>query len=113
MDFVRGGGLKYALPILLVGVLLLIACASFDGEDMAEAMDEETRIAEMCAMTDGVGECRVMLTFDTDGRVTAVAVLCEGADRAEVRRSITDMLTSLYGIGSNRISVLKISDKKV
>ena len=98
--------------MLFIGVLLLIVCAGFDGEK-EETVDEEVRIAEMCSMTEGVGECRVMLTYDSEGRVTAVAVLCEGADRAEVRRRITDMLTSLYGIGTNRISVLKISDKKV
>ena len=98
--------------MLLIGVLLLIVCAGFDVEK-EETVDEEVRIAEMCSMTEGVGECRVMLTYDSEGRVTAVAVLCEGADRAEVRRRITDMLTSLYGIGTNRISVLKISDKKV
>ena len=112
VDFVRRGGLKYALPMLFIGVLLLIVCAGFDVEK-EETVDEEVRIAEMCSMTEGVGECRVMLTYDSEGRVTAVAVLCEGADRAEVRRRITDMLTSLYGIGTNRISVLKISDKKV
>ena len=112
-DFVRRGGLKYALPMLFIGVLLLVVCTGFDGEKAEETVDEEARIAEMCSMTEGVGECRVMLTLDPDGRVTAVAVLCEGADRAEVRRRITDMLTSLYGIGTNRISVLKISDKKV
>ena len=113
VDFVRGGGLKYALPILMIGILLLIVCTSLDGEKVTETDDDEARISEMCSMTEGVGECRVMLTYDSEGRVTAVAVLCEGADRAEVRRRITDMLTSLYGIGTNRISVLKISDKKV
>ena len=107
--------MKYALPILIIGVLLLIVCSGLGngGAEATDAPDEEARIAELCAMTEGVGECRVMLTYDDVGRVSAAAVLCEGADRAEVRRRITDMLTSLYGIGSNRISVLKISDKKV
>ncbi len=113
IDFMRRGGAKYALLLLVLGLALLLLCGGVgESESVATEPDEEARISEMCSLTEGVGECRVMLTYDGQGRVCSVAVLCEGADSVEVRRRITDMLSSLYGIGSNRISVLKITDKK-
>ena len=63
----------------------------------------------MCSMTEGVGECRVMITYSADGKsVYGVAVLCEGAESPEVRANVTELLASLFGIGANRISILKI-----
>lgn len=74
---------------------------------MAEGL--EARLADMCSEIDGVGECRVMITYSEDGEsVYAVAVLCDGGDSVAVRERITELMVSLFGIGSNRISVLKI-----
>ena len=96
-----------AAIILIIGFLLLL----LGGREISVAGDvtEETKIAEMCSVTAGVGECRVMVTYSPeDGGIYAVAVLCDGADSAEVRSRITEMLCSLYGIGSHRVSVLKL-----
>lgn len=39
--------------------------------------------------------------------VDGVSVLCEGGDDAAVRREMTDLLSSLLGIGANRIHIGK------
>ncbi|MBO7197060.1 MAG: hypothetical protein J6V80_07065, partial [Clostridia bacterium] len=68
--------------------------------------------AQMCSLIEGVGECRVMITYDPDSReerVYAVLVLCEGADSASVRERITSSLSSVYGIGSHRIEIQKLN----
>ena len=58
-----------------------------------------------------------MLTYKvTEGRygspdtktVESVAVICKGADRAGVRKELTDMLSALFGIGANRIHISKM-----
>lgn len=70
----------------------------------------EERVAEMCSSTEGVGDAKVMITYSEDGEVYAVAVLCDGADSLSVRDRITRLVCSLFGIGSHRISILKISE---
>ena len=42
--------------------------------------------------------------------VVAALVLCEGADSLAVRQRVVSMISSLYGIGTHRIEVVKISN---
>ena len=74
-----------------------------------DVSDETAELAEVCSMVEGVGRCRVMINYTESGEVGAVAVLCDGADRTEVRSRLVGLISSLYGIGTHRISVLKIS----
>ncbi len=101
---------------ILVALALLLAAALVygrhaDGKDTGS--ETETRISEICSAVDGVGECRVIVNFEPgtgeeEGRVYSVAVICEGADDVNVRARITGLITSLYGIGSNRVSVVRL-----
>ena len=101
--------------ILLIGALALVILlfpTSNQGAKEETPPDEEARIEELCSKIEGVGECRVMITYDPDSReelVYAVLVLCEGADSASVRERITSSLSSVYGIGSHRIEIQKLN----
>lgn len=97
--------------VLLVG-LLLILLSGIGGEKAAEAAGEEERAAEMCSLIEGVGECRVMMTYrqGEEQQVYAVLVLCEGGESVEVREKITSLFTSLYGIGSHRVEIQRLCD---
>lgn len=105
-----------AVKIGLVGLLavaLMLSASLFSGgeEDSAGEVDElEENLAVLCSAVEGVGECRVMITYrDTEsGEIYAVAVLCEGADSVDVRSDLTELIGSLFGIGANRIAILKI-----
>lgn len=106
------------LIIALVGVLLLIfASVSSGGGEVSE--DELTRqVREFCEAVDGVGDCRVMISYEYSGggyfssdrgeRVAAVAVACRGADKADVQKRLKDMLSSFFGIGTNKVSILRL-----
>ena len=104
----HSGKAPKAAAILLLGALLIIlGNAELGGQKDAR---EEEKIAEICSVPEGVGECRVMVTYSPNGEsVYAVAVLCEGAESAAVRGRITEMICALYGIGSHRVSVMKLS----
>ena len=91
--------------LLLLGVLLM----SLPEGGGASSLDEESRVAELCCGIDGVGRCSVMLNIK-EGEVISAAVLCEGADSPSVESQVKELISSLYGIGYNRISVLKISE---
>ena len=49
-----------------------------------------------------------MVTYK-NGEVYAVAVICRGADNPKVRERLTELITSMYGIGANRISIQKMA----
>lgn len=91
--------------VLLGLLLLLLPSLGTSGGADADSCD----IEELCSSIDGVGECKILLSYSEDGEdVVAVAVICEGGDRLEIRHRLTELLSSLYGIGYNRISVEKL-----
>lgn len=117
----------FILILLSVG-LLLVALSSVnktevtDSAGLSEYKEElEERLERLCSEVDGVGRCTVMVTFSrgeentykgsklTESRppeVLGVTVVCDGGDNAAVRARLTEMLSALFGIGSNRIAVL-------
>ena len=98
--------------ILIIGVvalaLLLIPSGNKKTDEPVEQLDDAARLEELCSQIEGVGECRVMVTYKS-GEVYAVAVVCRGADSPKVRERIVDMITSMYGIGANRVTVQPMS----
>ena len=97
----------FGLIVLGLGLILLGGITSRSGEKNAPTeQTAEERVAEICSLMDGVGECRVMMTYTSEGdAVFAVLVLCEGAESVAVRERITSTVTSLYGIGANRVEI--------
>ena len=105
LSSVRGGGrLTVLILIVLLGIGMIALGSRGGGEDTTLAESVE----ELCGLVSGVGECRVMLT-ESDGNVLSVAILCDGGDRVEVRAALTDMISELFGIGANRITVHKLA----
>ena len=149
---------KYALLILLLGVVLLLLPQK-TGETQPEqaappAETEESleaRLEAVLSQVEGAGRVRVLLTLDagtayeyqtdvetrsdSDGsevsRKTVLAsngggsdsavtvrttyptykgalVVCEGADSASVRLAVMQAVSSLTGLGSDKITVIKM-----
>ena len=95
------------VPILL-GALLIIISGSVGDVDAVDGGEEE-RIAAVISEIDGVGRAEVMFNV-RDGEVVSCAVLCSGGDSEQVISEVKALLSALYGIGYNRISVLKLSE---
>ena len=96
--------------LALCGAILIMLGSLPKEETKANDAELEARVAEICSMTEGVGESEVMITYSDDGDVYAVAVLCDGAESLAVRERITRLVCSLFGIGAHRVSILKISE---
>ena len=108
-EFLLGDNNRIWLVSLMILGLILILIGNNSTDKAAVTQTEEMRVSEMCAMMDGVGECRVMMTYRPDStEVYAVLVLCDGAESVMVRERITSLFTSLYGIGSHRIEIEKL-----
>ncbi len=101
--------------VIIVAVALMLIFLG--GGEKTESADLENRLEELCSSLAGVGDCRVMVTYrESEGRygaeksevVESVTVVCRGADRAGVRSELVAMLSSLFGIGSNRIYIARM-----
>ncbi len=112
-DFLKVKGASGRLiTLLIVGAVLLFIGSR--GEQKAENTEapksEESELVDMFSELYGVGECKVKISYTEGGEVSAVAVLCEGAESDAVKKRIYDLVGSLYGIGTSRIAVLKIRE---
>ena len=110
----RNKSVLIVLGLLLIGALLIFSPS--ESEDIGDD-DIEAKLEELCSSLSGVGACRVMVTYDVVGKtyasegrkvVESVTVVCKGADKVGVRAELTSMLSSLFGIGANRIHVSKM-----
>lgn len=100
--------------ILIVAVALIIIGTKSKNEETASDTSYETRVADICKSIDGVGKCRVLIYYSepasryAEQKVEGIVVVCEGAGSVDVRRRLTDALSSFFGIGSNRVIIEKM-----
>ena len=97
--------------LLLVLAVTLIAVGSVGKSETEEDDSYEARVADICNSIDGVGRCRVMIYYGepssrySDKKVEGIVVVCDGAGSVDVRRRLTEALSSFFGIGSNRVII--------
>ena len=123
-----------AALLLIIGIILVFS-SSFGnggketGVKSEMSLDEyraelERQVASICSSVEGVGECKVFITLERGEqnvykgssvietkppRVLGVSVVCRGAESDLTRRRLTEMLTALFDIGSNRVAILKLN----
>lgn len=119
-----------ALLIGLFGVLLIALSLGTDAEkDQKEYTLEdykaelEDELCALCESVEGAGRCRVTVTFSEGERfeykgsnvigsepprVLGVTVVCRGGDDPDIKKNISECMTALFDIGSNRVCVLKM-----
>lgn len=97
--------------LLLVLAVTLIVVGSVGRSETEEDDSYEARVADICNSIDGVGRCRVMIYYGepssrySDKKVEGIVVVCDGAGSVDVRRRLTEALSSFFGIGSNRVII--------
>lgn len=100
--------------VLALGLILLFLGGRKEENSSQSDDGAEERVADACSCVDGVGECRVYLYYsqnskgDFSDEVESVIVVCEGADSVDVRLRLTEMLSSFFGIGANRVKIEKM-----
>lgn len=104
----KGKTLIFMLAVVALVALVIHAQSQAAVDEVEAPVSEESELSELCSSVAGVGRCRVTVVLDSDGSVSAVAVVCEGGDSLTVRARLTELITTLYGIGSNRVSIMKL-----
>ena len=95
--------------------ILFIFIGGGKEEEVSENTDIEESLAAAFSSMDGVGRCEVLLYCSDCGKeneetVQSVIVICEGADSVEVRSMLTSVLSSFFGVGTNRIRIEKLKE---
>lgn len=93
---------KYRFLILaaVLGLVLLLL-PSHSSEKNTDTGDE-LRLERILENTDGVGETCVLLSEN------GVVVVCEGADRADVRLTVMKAAGAFTGFTTDKIQILKL-----
>ena len=114
---------KYVLLVLCLGLLLLLlprrgtdeastasarTATAAAGDPLASSgipLGEECRrIAALLGSIRGVGAAEVLLSG------SGCVVVCEGADSPVVRLEVTNAVAAYTGLGSDKISIFKMSE---
>ena len=118
--------------VFIFGALMLLFSSGGSEEKDSEGTDSlyeykanlEAELEDICASVQGVGKCRVTVSFERGEekeykgsaligsrppKVLGVTVICRGADSDLVRSELIGMMSALFDIGTNRISVLKLN----
>lgn len=106
------GKYKYALAVVLLGLLLMLLPARGTRRQAAAETAEQpgvrSELETTLAAFDGVGRLRLTLTVAPGTeRWEGAVVVCEGADSAAVRLTLTQALRALTGLPSDRITIVK------
>ena len=116
--------LAFVLGIALIVIPFSTGRENDESKDTLESYKTnlEEEVASLASGVKGVGKCRVLITFERGALntykggelietrpplVMGVTVVCEGGDSDQVRARLTEMLTALFDIPSNRVAVLK------
>ncbi len=94
---------KAPLIVLAIGIVLLLIPGSRKEADGVQEPDERLQI--LLENTRGVGQVRVLISEH------GVVVVCEGAENPQVCLDILRAVGSYTGFGSDKITVLKMSDQ--
>ena len=129
LEFVKENKKLSFVLILSLALLLVFSLYNDTGsEGVKTALSEyesllENQISTLCSSVKGVGKCKIEISFESGEenvykggalietkppRVLGVAVVCEGGDNASVRSELTELLTALFDIGTNRVKILKL-----
>ena len=109
------------LILLFVGIVLVVISLGrgASSDDTSSTSGDAEALESILSEVEGVGRCRVLISYEEAGggyysgskerRVYAVIVVCRGAKSAKVESRVRDAVSSLYGIGYNRVTVLEMN----
>ena len=114
--------IKKNYSVIVIGicavVLLFFLSEIFGGTAGSTGTDNvslECELETFLMNLEGVGRCEVMIYMDISSKtsysssvqekISGIAVICDGGNNSSVKNSIIEVLTRLFGLSGNRISV--------
>ncbi len=100
-----GGGKRAGIMAALLALGVLLTAFGGGGRFFELRTDEAKKIERLCEKVCPDTEVYVTVNTDTTGRVTGIAVVCEGGNNAAVKLTVCEMLSTLYSIPTSQIYV--------
>ncbi|MBQ2881452.1 MAG: hypothetical protein IJE40_04230 [Clostridia bacterium] len=114
--------IKKNYSVIVIGicavVFLFFLSGILEGDKQSDENDVSSLAKELESFLmnlEGVGECKVMIYKDTpvktsysssvQEKISGIAVICDGGNNSSVKNSIIEVLTRLFGLSGNRISI--------
>lgn len=100
------------LIILFAGILLLVIAIPTDKttKESEYGTNVEKRLEVLLSEMEGVGEAKVMITFQEEELVEGIAVIAQGGGDSVVIQKITEVIQALFDIEPHKIKVIKASE---
>ena len=108
---------KFFVPIIIIIFILIVLSSLTEKKETKIELTTERQLEEICNTICGVKNAKVMITYDAISaasifdnstkttKIQGIAVVCEGGSDPTVQLSLHNMLKSLFGISSTRITV--------
>ncbi len=100
------------LIIILVGTIYFINKGADGGGNTSSASTEksptEAKLTSILSSIEGVGATDVMIT-ETDGTITGVVIVCEGANRLMVRSDILNAVSTALNVDKKIIAIYSMN----
>ncbi len=115
--FKKIAGSSFFVPIIIIILIAIAVSSMIDNENKTQSqITTEKQLEEMCNAITGVGDAKVMITYETVEAVIAfenkkqniikgVAVVCEGGGNPDIQLKLYEMIKALFGLPSTRITV--------
>lgn len=100
------GRLSLMLTVEGGGVYELAQDESASLKSCGEEVDERTKKTETVVLGSGAG-AEVVVTHSRYPRFVGALIVCEGGDRADVQLKVTQAVSALTGLSSDRITVVR------
>lgn len=111
---------KWFVP-LVIFLLVIVVSTSFAGDKEIEksAVTAEEQLKEVCVAVSGGENATVMITYESaneetywyserndNKKISGVAVVCDGGDDPDICLKLHEIISSLFGLPSTRITVV-------
>ena len=120
INFIELAKRKWFVP-LIIFVLLITVCTSFADAKKTNVSSKtaEEQLEAICTAVTGGEKATVMVTYEsvfeqnywyseknTEKKISGVAIVCNGGDNPNIRLKLHEIISSLFGLPSTRISVV-------
>ena len=108
---------KWFIPfIILIFAIFLVSSLSEKREQKNNDTSLEISLEDICNTVSGVKNAKVMITYETieasafmsnteTKKIQGVVVVCDGGDNPDIQLRLQEIIRSLFGISSTRITV--------
>ena len=120
INFIELAKRKWFVP-LIIFVLLITVCTSLADTKKTDASSKTTEeeLEAICIAVAGGEKATVMVTYESvveqnywyneknsEKKISGVAIVCEGGDNPNIRLKLHEIISSLFGLPSTRITVV-------